>query len=342
MTGLTLAVALASPWFVYMYLRFHQDFVNGYFLDENVRLFAGRRFGGQPRFWFYFQILALGLLPWTGLVVGRAFDDLRAWRRKEPLDSVEVLLWAWTIAIAGFFTLSTFKLDHYVFPAAPSLCLLAARAWSDVGADPRSRRHLASRIGLYAVGPLLVVLGLASGYFLVARLALPPLAMAIPVALTMAGAGMIGSLVLRGGRSPQIPWLATLAILVTYMGLVHYVMPAIERLKVVDDVAGWVAANASPSDRIASYRLNRWTPSFRFHVGRHVRFLEDPHEATAFFAEPTPFFCIMRSEALDEFIARGVPLDVRLEQRGMWATSGRVLWRTQIPTARFVVVTKPR
>jgi hypothetical protein len=238
--------------------------------------------------------------------------------------------------------LSTFKLDHYVFPAAPSLCLLCARAWSDVRADPHSARHLGSRLGVYAAGPLLVALGIACGYFLVARLALPPLAMAIPVALTIAGAGMIGALVVRRGRLPEVPWLATLALLVTYVGLVHYVMPAIERQKVVDEVAAWVAENAGPGDRVASYRLNRWTPSFRFHVGRHVRFLEDQHEADAFFAEPTPFFCVMRSDALDEFVARGVPLEVRLERRGMWATSGRVLWRNQIPTARFMVVTKPR
>jgi len=48
----------------------------------------------------------------------------------------------------------------------------------------------------------------------------------------------------------------------------------------------------------------------------------------------------MRREALDEFVSRGVKLDVRLERRGMWTTTGRVLWRNQIPTARFVVVTR--
>lgn len=40
-----------------MYLRFEQAFVNGYILDESVRLFAGSRFANQPGFWFYFRIL---------------------------------------------------------------------------------------------------------------------------------------------------------------------------------------------------------------------------------------------------------------------------------------------
>jgi 4-amino-4-deoxy-L-arabinose transferase-like glycosyltransferase len=339
--GLAIVLVMSAPWFVYMYSRFREDFVNGYFLDENVRLFASSRFGNQPRFWFYFQILALGLLPWTGLVVGRAVDDVRARLDGERLDGVEVLLWSWTIAIVGFFTLSTFKLDHYVFPAAPALCLLCARAWSDVREDARRARHAVSRAGAWIAGPLLVILGVAVAYFLVVRLNLPPLAMIIPVALILAGTAMIGSLAIRR-RLPQIPWLVTVALMITYVGLVHFVMPAIERQKVVDDVAAWVAGEAGPDAVIASYRLNRWNPSFRFHVGRHVEFLEDPHEAEAFFASSEPYFCVMRREALDEFVARGVKLDVRLERRGMWATSGRVLWRNQIPTARFVVVTKPR
>jgi len=140
--GLLLAMAVALPWFWFMFARFGRSFITGYVLDENVRLFAGSRFGNQPRPWFYFQILAAGLLPWTGLVVGRLVDDVRAAFRREALDTVEVLLWSWTAAIVGFFTASTFKLDHYVFPAAPALCLLCARAWSDVRAARRRRRRM--------------------------------------------------------------------------------------------------------------------------------------------------------------------------------------------------------
>ena len=76
--GLGLAVAISAPWFVYMYLRFRGDFVAGYVLDENIRLYATERFGDQPPFWFYFQLIATGMLPWTGVVIGRFVDDVRA------------------------------------------------------------------------------------------------------------------------------------------------------------------------------------------------------------------------------------------------------------------------
>jgi 4-amino-4-deoxy-L-arabinose transferase-like glycosyltransferase len=104
-----LAVSIALPWFVYMFVRFREAFVNVYVFDENLRLFAGRRFGNQPRPWFYFQVLAAGLLPWTGLVVGRLVDDVRASVRHQTLDTMEILLWSWTAAIVGFFTASTFR-----------------------------------------------------------------------------------------------------------------------------------------------------------------------------------------------------------------------------------------
>src|SRR5262249_5325335 len=64
LTGLAIVLALSLPWFLYMCLRFGQAFIDGYVLDENLRLYAGRRFANQPGFWFYFRILAAGLLPW--------------------------------------------------------------------------------------------------------------------------------------------------------------------------------------------------------------------------------------------------------------------------------------
>jgi 4-amino-4-deoxy-L-arabinose transferase-like glycosyltransferase len=340
--GLLLIVVASSPWFVYMYLRFRQEFVNGYILDENLRLFARSRFGNQPGFWFYFQILATGLLPWTGLLVGRMIDDLRCVWRGERVDHVETMLWSWTLVIVGFFTASTFKLDHYVFPAAPALCILCARAWTDVRRQHRQSSTAASRLGLYLIGPFLVVIGLGCGYFVIARLALPRAAIAIPIALTVAGATLTALANLRGALPPRAPWIVISALTITYAGIIVFVLPALEQRKVVPEMAAWVAAHARPSDRVCSFRMNRWTPAYRFYVGRHVEMLEDAREAEAFFAKPGPFYCIMRLNAYDEFVAQGAKLQPVLEREGMTVTSGRALFRSPQPPARYVVVTEPR
>lgn len=338
--GLLIVLLLPAPPFFYLYQRFGQDFVNGYILDENLRLFASSRFANQPGFWFYFRILAAGLLPWTGLLLGRAVDDVRALRRGEPLDGIEIMLWAWTLSIVAFFTLSTFKLDHYVFPAAPALCLLCARAWHDVRADQFSVRNKASRIGLYFIAPFLVAVGVGCGYFLIARLDLPWTAIVVPIALTVAGATLAALATVRRALPPRVPWIVILAMIVTYAGLITFVLPALEGRKVVPDIARWVAARAQSTDRVASFRLNRWNPAYRFYIDRHVTFLEDAAEAEAFFKAPTPFYCVMRRNAFDEFAAKGLRIQVVHEREGMSATSGRALWRTHTPMARFVVVTQ--
>jgi 4-amino-4-deoxy-L-arabinose transferase-like glycosyltransferase len=338
--GLLLVLVLSAGPFLHLYQRFGQDYVNGYILDENLRLFASSRFGNQPGFWFYFRIVAAGLLPWTGLLIGRLVDDIRQLIRGERLDGVETMLWAWTFTIVGFFTLSTFKLDHYVFPAAPALCLLCARAWQDVRADQFADRNKASRIGLYLIAPFLVAVGLGCGYFLIARLALPWEAIVVPIALTVAGAALAALANVRRALPPRVPWIVIVALMVTYAGLIGFVLPALEQRKVVPEMAQWVATRAQPTDRVASFRLNRWNPVYRFYVDRHVTFLEDPAEAQAFFKAPQPFYCVMRRNAFDEFVAQGARIQIVHEREGMSATSGRALWRTRTPLTRFVVVTQ--
>lgn len=340
--GLALIIVIAAPWFVYMYRRFGADFLNGHFLDENIRLFATRRFGNQPRPWFYFQILAAGLLPWTGLLVGRLIDNVVAVIRRERVDTLETLLWAWSAAVVGFFSASHFRLDHYVFPAAPALCLLCARAWNDLQADPSAKRFAAARVGLQLVGPLLVAMGVGCGYFVIARLDLPRVAFVVPVLITLCGAvltGQVNVAMRTGGRPPQAPWFGLIAMTGTYAGVILFVMPALEERKVVPDVAQWVAARAQDS-RVATYRLNRWNPAFRFYVDRHTEMLETPGEAEMFFAAADPFYCVMLRPAYEEFVAQGHPLRVLYERDGMWATSGRALWRRRIPPTRFVVVAR--
>jgi len=130
------------------------------------------------------------------------------------------------------------------------------------------------------------------------------------------------------------------ALTVTYAGLVLWVLPALEQQKVVPDVARWVMARAANRDRVATYRLNRWNNAFRFYVGRHVAMIDAPEEATSLFNGAEPFYCTMLGSAYDEFLARGAPLRIVYERDGLWATSGRALWRRREPLTRFVVVTR--
>ena len=340
--GVGMAIAISAPWFVYMYLRFGADFVAGYLLDENIRLFASNRFGDPAPFWFYFPILATSLLPWTGIVIGRLVDDVVR-RKRDSLGSVDVLLWAWIIAVVGFFTFSRFKLDHYVFPAAPALCLVIARAWGDFRAFPDSPENRGARVGLRLVGPLLIMLGAAAAYFLFAQLDLPAAALVVPAVVVAAGALITVRVNVRHDRPPAVPWIALTAVATIYAGVIVFVMPALEKQKVIPQIARWVASHAEPDTQIASYRLNRWNTAFRFYVDRHVMMLDDVDEMVTFVNDsrdprgPKPFYCVMFGEGYEELVARGVPLKEVFAAEGMSVTSGRALWRRAVPATRFVV-----
>jgi 4-amino-4-deoxy-L-arabinose transferase-like glycosyltransferase len=339
-SGLALVLAITTPWFIYMWMRFRGDFVNGYVLDENIRLYAANRFNGRMDTWFYFRVLAAGLLPWTGLVLGRLFDDVRGAIRNRRADPVNALLWCWVIAVVGFFSLSRFKLDHYVFPAAPALSLLCALAWADVRERTLHRLSAGARFGFHTVGPILVVIGAGGGYFMIARLELPMAAVIVPSALLAAGALITARASLGNWQPPRVPWIALAACTITYVGIIMWVMPALEERKVVPDVARWVAQHAGPDTRVALYRLNRWTNVFRFYVDRHADHLESVAEAEEFLAKPEPFYCLMFGPTYEQFLAKGLPIEIAYERDGMWATSGQALWRRRIPPTRFVVVTR--
>jgi hypothetical protein len=133
------------------------------------------------------------------------------------------------------------------------------------------------------------------------------------------------------------------ALFVTYLGLVAFVMPALDRKKVAADMGLWVVEHrqkdAVPARVATYYFLN---PAFRFYVDQSVTFLDDPAQARAFFNGLEPFYCLMRKAAFDQFVAEGVPLRIVHEREGMSVTSGRALWRSHLPETRFVLATRDR
>jgi len=336
--GLAIVAAVAAPWFAYMYWRFGAEFVDGYFLNENLLLFASPPYQNLPDLSFYFRIVAVGLLPWTFLLLGRLVDDLRAvWTRRALPDTFEVLLWSWTLAILGFFSFSRFKLDHYIFPAAPALCLLAARAWTDVSANRTTMLKAVSKVGLVVMGPVLIVVGVVVAGWMQSWMALPAAALLAPVALIVAGAVLIART--RKGALPRVPWAVIAAFGVTYVVLIVWIGPALEQRKVVPDIARWVAMHAPRTTRVATYRLSRWNPALRFYVERHTDVLNTPDEVHDLFAGAEAAYCVMPQPDYEDLVAHGSRLEIVYSRAGLWVTSGRALWRQGYRLTNFVVVT---
>ena len=331
--GMCIAVALGLPWPLFMFWRFGRAFVDGYILNENIRLFATPMYSGQPGWWFYLSIVVTGMLPWSGILVARGSDLLRQARHERP-DLATVLLWSWVVAIVGFFSLSRFKLDHYVFPASPALCVICASAWHEYRA--KDAPSAAMRWGVRLVGPILVVAGAAMAYASLALLDLPRGFLVVPLSLLVTG-GVASRYGWSRHPLPVIPLAPILAMAIVYAGALGWVIPKLDAEKVVPDVARWVAAHAAPQDRVATFRLNRWNTAYRFYVNRQVTAIESDESAQQFFSDPTSFYCVMTGALYDALKTAGVPMRVAYEREGRWVTSGRALWRQGGDRTRFVV-----
>jgi len=334
--GLLLIAALSGPWFLYMWLRFGDAFVTGYVLRENLWLFAGSLYGSQRSILFYPKVILVGLLPWTPLLIGQLFDAARGVKIETP----ERLLWSWSIAVVGLFTLSGFKLDHYVFPAAPALCLLCAAAWNRARSD---ERHPIGIVAGLAAIPLIL---LAAGIVLIPGLNRVPLdlpagARLLPVVLLVAsGLAMLGQIG-RQWRPAAVPYIAVAGLLACYASVITIGLPAFEELKPTRRLARMVAMTAGADDHVGMFRLNRWSSSWRFYVGRHSERLETDADLHRFFATPGRHYCAMLRTDYDRLAEQGFRLRIVRQEEGLFTTTGRTLRRGAAARRdAFIVVTE--
>jgi 4-amino-4-deoxy-L-arabinose transferase-like glycosyltransferase len=164
--GLALFLILASPWFLAVarrvpqaldYMLFHQAV--GHVLGTTIK----NRHG--PPFYF-FAILAVGLLPWTWLLGG-------LWRRVHwrglaaPQKDGWLLLNVWAVFTFTLFSLTHSKLPAYILPLFPAVAALLAFRFFGETKNEESVRAPDWVWRLSAATPMLVLIAVSLG--------LPPL-----------------------------------------------------------------------------------------------------------------------------------------------------------------------
>jgi dolichol-phosphate mannosyltransferase len=133
---LAAAAAVAAPWYVAAAVRC-PEFVGYFFWFHNVQRFVAPFDHAKP-FWSYLPQLALGLLPWTLLLVSLArLLARRRWRvavRRPGALGFALVAAAWGLL---FFSLAGSKRPVYLVPVLPPLAL-ALGCYLDI-ALPRRR-----------------------------------------------------------------------------------------------------------------------------------------------------------------------------------------------------------
>lgn len=126
LVALLVLVAVAAPWYVVMWIRHGTEYLQGFFLGDNLERFATDRFNDPRPWWFYLPVLAGGLLPWTPLTLVWLGPIVRFFRRQQDVNAIDVRLLLWAVLPLLFYTASVGKQPRYILPVLPPLAILLA------------------------------------------------------------------------------------------------------------------------------------------------------------------------------------------------------------------------
>ncbi|MCA1703713.1 MAG: glycosyltransferase family 39 protein, partial [Actinobacteria bacterium] len=321
-TGVGIVIGLGLPWFVWMGCRFGQEFVDLYLLYNNLSLF-GQPLYRRHRYPFYYgRVFLTAFLPWSPIVIAYVLDVARRGTHTRAEPSLgEVVLGAWVAAVVGFFSASWFKVDTYIFPAAPAVCLLASHAWQQLRDDGPLR---AVRVSLLVIATVVVAIGMALGLHLFhLNLPVPRAAVLLPLALVLAGLAFGGQLLTARGRPPMYGWVLIGGLLCGYATIVALGFPILARTRPTPNIARWIVTSTSSETPIAMYRLRRWKASLRFYAGRPVATLDIPDDVRRFFGENPDGYCVMTERDFEGLRDAGFSLRIVYRRAAVVGTEGR-------------------
>jgi 4-amino-4-deoxy-L-arabinose transferase-like glycosyltransferase len=318
--GTLIALAIAAPWYVALYLQNGWTHITGFFIGENVGRFT-ETVGVQARGpLFYLRVVVPDTLPWS-LCLPAA---IVAWRRDahNPAEAdarrIRTLLLLWIAVTVVFFSLSQTKQDLYIFPIVTAVAALGAdfiaRAWNATRFD----RLLT--ITLTLLGIAMVSLGAGMMFIFGGERTV----YATDGAQTSALIAIIGGIVVT-----VVPWwrryrAAVCAVLVVFIAfnwlLAVRTLPAFERYKPVVPLAEVIRRQAGPDDVIAHFDVA--LPSMVFYLRRHIDISFDPEVFANQIRSPRRVFAVIAADRYEGLkndfgvetcvVARHATADVRL------------------------------
>jgi 4-amino-4-deoxy-L-arabinose transferase-like glycosyltransferase len=168
-TAIVLYLGVALPWYIVMALFDGRDesrktWVGRFIMWDLLGRIGGGVHGDRGTFEYYVRYFSFGAFPWIGAVPVALFDAASEGIGKKedrtPQQRFTLLLVVWAVALFVFFTATTTKFHHYIFPVVvPSAILVGV--WLDKLLRGE-KKLMAGYVAIIVLGAILVGRDLAA------------------------------------------------------------------------------------------------------------------------------------------------------------------------------------
>lgn len=127
--GIIILFLVAGPWYIAIFVKHGQLFIDEFIMDENIKRFQKPIRGHHGNGYFYIKTILHGMYPWSAFLplalVFYFYGD------NGPTRSVSEKWYflAWFVAIFLIFAVTGTKQDHYILPIIPAFAIIVALFW---------------------------------------------------------------------------------------------------------------------------------------------------------------------------------------------------------------------
>jgi 4-amino-4-deoxy-L-arabinose transferase-like glycosyltransferase len=315
LTALAAVAAVAGPWYVWVGMRTHGQWLEGFIGVHNIGRFLHAMEHHRGPFYYYLIAVVIGFFPWSLFLTPLFRQCIGRIRRGHRWQPGYQLMIAWIAVYMVFFSLAQTKLPNYILPTYPALALLAG-AW--IAHWLRRPSRVAPR-DLHAAWLLLALVGLG-------------VAVGLPVAahkflqgevvLGIVGVPLVAGAALawhftRRKQPRRAAWSMAAAAASFSLALFAWGAVRIDRQQSSAQFADVIHRHA-PDGAAQIRTLGYYRPSLVYYSHRPVWQLESPEQVVEFFLrQPEDAFVFASDERYRQLIAV-LPSDVSVLLRRPW------------------------
>lgn len=271
------------PWYGAMTLRHGPEYLQAFFVGDNLERFATDRFNEPRGIWFYLPILIGGMLPWSLYLVTLPWRSVASVaRRQRRLTPAEWRLLLWAFAPLLFFTISIGKQPRYILPVLPPLAILLARSIATRTASAAAAGPSGLAVATWGTAAVYAALAIllyrATPLFITAY----PLLTSVSVAL-IAASGLALAWVAASRRWRSLPVVATMCAAALLISVQFGTLAGV-RPEPVEEMAALVRTHRRSGEQVGAYQVfvrtlvfyTRFKQVDLFNEGLALDFLKSP------------------------------------------------------------------